>query len=253
MNYSFASKVVLVTGGNSGIGRAIALAFAEQGAKVVIAARRVADSEETVAMIGDAGGEAMFVPTDVTQTTDVQAMVATCIREYGQLDIAINNAGIEGTPMVATADYDEAVWRQVIDINLTGVFVCMKYEIAEMLSRGQGCIVNMSSVAGLVGGRIGSAYYASKHGVIGATKAAAVEYADQGIRVNAVCPAIIETPMVERALGDDEEMTARFKAMHPLGRFGTPEEVASATLWLCCDGAAFTTGHALAVDGGRLI
>ena len=253
MDQSFSSKVALVTGGNSGLGRAIALAFAAQGAKVVIAARRVTDSEETVSLIRDAGGEAMFVQTDVAKTADVQAMVATCIREYGQLDIAVNNAGIEGTPMVPTADYDEAVWRQVIDINLTGVFLCMKYEIPEMLSRGQGCIVNISSVAGLVGGRIGAAYYASKHGVIGATKAAAIEYADQGIRINAVCPAIIETPMVERAFDGDEEMRDRFKAIHPVGRFGKPEEVASATLWLCSEGAAFSIGHALAVDGGRLI
>jgi NAD(P)-dependent dehydrogenase (short-subunit alcohol dehydrogenase family) len=157
------------------------------------------------------------------------------------------------TPVSPTADYDEAVWQQVIDINLTGVFLCMKYEIPEMLSHGQGCIVNMSSVAGLVGGRIGAAYYASKHGVIGATKAAAIEYADKGIRINAVCPAIIETPMVERAFDGDEEMRDRFRAIHPVGRFGTPEEVASATLWLCSEGAAFTIGHALAVDGGRLI
>ena len=226
MEQSFTSKVALVTGGNSGIGRAIALAFAEQGAKVVIAARRVVDSEETVAMIRDAGGEAMFVQTDVSQTADVKAMVATCIREYGQLDIAVNNAGIEGTPMVPTAEYDEAVWRQVIDINLTGVFLCMKYEIPEMLSRGQGCIVNMSSVAGLIGGRIGSAYYASKHGVIGATKAAALEYAAQGIRINAVCPAIIETPMVERSFGGDEEMTAQFRAIRQTRGSGVRHVVA---------------------------
>jgi NAD(P)-dependent dehydrogenase (short-subunit alcohol dehydrogenase family) len=253
MDQPFSSKVALVTGGNSGIGRAIALAFAKQGAKVMVAARRVADGEETVSMIRDAGGEAKFVQTDVAKSAEVKAMVATCINEYGQLDIAVNNAGIEGTPMVPTADYDEAVWQQVIDINLTGVFLCMKYEIPEMLSHGQGCIVNMSSVAGLVGGRIGAAYYASKHGVIGATKAAAIEYADKGIRINAVCPAIIETPMVERAFDGDEEMRDRFRAIHPVGRFGTPEEVASATLWLCSEGAAFTIGHALAVDGGRLI
>ena len=252
MDQPFSSKVALVTGGNSGIGRAIALAFGEQGAKVMVAARRVADGEETVSMIRDVGGEAKFVQTDVAKSEEVQAMVETCVNEYGQLDIAVNNAGIEGTPMVPTADYEEAVWRQVIDVNLTGVFLCMKYEIPNMLSRGQGCIVNMSSVAGLIGGRFGAAYYASKHGVIGATKAAAVEYADQGIRINAVCPAIIETPMVERAFDGDEEMRDRFRAIHPVGRFGTPEEVASATLWLCSEGAAFTIGHALAVDGGRL-
>lgn len=253
MSGQFETKVALVTGGNSGIGRAIALSFAEQGAKVVIAARRVTDGEETVAMIRDAGGEAIFVATDVSRSSDVQAMVAACIREYGQIDFAINNAGIEGTVMIPTADYEEEAWDRVIDINLKGVFLCMKYEIPEMLKQGRGAIVNMSSVAGLVGGRIGVAYYASKHGVIGATKSAALEYADQGLRINAVCPAIIETPMVERGLIDNEELAAKFKAMHPVGRFGQPEEVAAATLWLCSEGASFTTGHALPVDGGRLI
>ena len=178
MSGEFESKVALVTGGNSGIGRAIALSFAEQGAKVAIAARRVSDGEETVAMIRDAGGEAIFVATDVSKSSDVQAMVATSIREYGRIDFAINNAGIEGTVMIPTAAYEEEIWDRVIDINLKGVFLCMKYEIPEMLKQGQGAIVNMSSVAGLIGGRIGVAYYASKHGVIGATKSAALEYAD---------------------------------------------------------------------------
>ena len=253
MSSEFESKVALVTGGNSGIGRAIASSFAEQGAKVVIAARRVADGEETVSMIRDAGGEAIFVATDVSKSSDVQAMVATCISEYGQIDFAVNNAGIEGTVMVPTADYEEEAWDRVIDINLKGVFLCMKYEIPEMLKQGKGAIVNMSSVAGLVGGRVGVAYYASKHGVIGATKSAALEYATEGIRINAVCPAIIETPMVERGLINNEELAEKFRAAHPVGRFGQPEEVAAATLWLCSEGASFTTGHALPVDGGRLI
>ena len=253
MSGQFKSKVALVTGGNSGIGRAIALSFAEQGAKVVIAARRVSDGEETVALIRDAGGEAIFVATDVSKSSDVKAMVAACISEYGRIDFAINNAGIEGSAMTPTVDYEEEVWDRVIDINLKGVFLCMKYEIPEMLKQGQGAIVNMSSVAGLVGGKIGVAYYASKHGVIGATKAAAIEYAAQGIRINAVCPAIIETPMVERALDGNEELATHFRAMHPVGCFGQPEEVAAATLWLCSEGASFTTGHALPVDGGRLI
>ena len=253
MTKQFESKVALVTGGNSGIGRAIALDFAKEGARVVIAARRITEGEETAAMIREAGGEAIFVETDVSKTEDVRSMVDTCVSEYGGLDYAINNAGIEGTPLVQTADYEEEVWDRVIDINLKGVWLCMKYEIPEMLKREQAVIVNMSSVAGLIGGRVGVAYYASKHGVVGMTKAAALEYADQGLRVNAVCPAIIETPMVERALDGDEELTAQFKAAHPVGRFGQPEEVASATLWLCTQGAAFVTGHALPVDGGRLI
>ncbi len=249
----FESKVALVTGGNSGIGRAIAMAFANEGAKVVVAARRVTEGEKTVSMIKELGGEAHFVETDVSNTDDVKAMIEACISEYGRVDFAINNAGIEGTPFIPTAEYNEEVWDKVIDINLKGVWLCMKYEIPEMLKRGQGAIVNMSSVAGLAGGRVGVAYYASKHGVVGITKAAALEYADQGLRINAVCPAIIETPMVERGLSDNEELTAQLKAMHPVKRFGKPEEVASAALWLCSDGAGFVTGHSLPVDGGRLI
>ena len=186
MTNRFESKVVLVTGGNSGIGQAIAVAFAKEGAKVVVAARRASEGNETVAMIEELGGQAHFVPTDVSKTTEVKAMIAACITEYGGLDYAVNNAGIEGTPLVQTTDYEEEVWDRVIDINLKGVWLCMKYEIPEMLKRGHGAIVNMSSVAGLIGGRVGVAYYASKHGVIGATKAAALEYATQGLRINAV-------------------------------------------------------------------
>jgi NAD(P)-dependent dehydrogenase (short-subunit alcohol dehydrogenase family) len=189
----------------------------------------------------------------VSKAAEVQAMVAACISVYGGLDYAVNNAGVEGTPMVSTADYEEDVWDQVIDINLKGVWLCMKYEIPEMLKRGGGAIVNMSSVAGLIGGRIGVAYYASKHGVIGATKAAALEYATTGLRINAVCPAVIETPMIARATADNEELAEMFRTAHPVGRIGQPEEVASATLWLCSEGASFVTGHALPVDGGRLI
>jgi NAD(P)-dependent dehydrogenase (short-subunit alcohol dehydrogenase family) len=253
MTLRFESKVALVTGGNSGIGQAIALAFAREGAKVVVAARRASEGNETVAMIEELGGQAHFVQTDVSKAAQVKAMVAACISEYGGLDCAVNNAGIEGTPMIPTADYEEEVWDQVVDINLKGVWLCMKYEIPEMLERGQGAIVNMSSVAGLIGGRVGVAYYASKHGVIGATKAAALEYATRGLRINAVCPAVIETPMVARATFNNEELAEIFRAAHPVGRFGQPEEVASATLWLCSDGASFVTGHSLPVDGGRLI
>jgi NAD(P)-dependent dehydrogenase (short-subunit alcohol dehydrogenase family) len=206
-----------------------------------------------VAMIEGLGGQGHFVQTDVSKAAEVQAMVAACISVYGGLDYAVNNAGVEGTPMVSTADYEEDVWDQVIDINLKGVWLCMKYEIPEMLKRGGGAIVNMSSVAGLIGGRIGVAYYASKHGVIGATKAAALEYATTGLRINAVCPAVIETPMIARATADNEELAEMFRTAHPVGRIGQPEEVASATLWLCSEGASFVTGHALPVDGGRLI
>lgn len=253
MTKQFESKVALVTGGNSGIGRAIAIAFAREGARVVIAARRADQSLEVVNEIRELGGDAHFVQTDVASATDVKAMVASCVDEYGGLDYAINNSGTAGTPFVQAADYAEDAWDQVIDVNLKGVFLCMKYEIPELLKRENTAIVNMSSVAGLAGGRIGVAYYASKHGVIGLTKAAAFEYAAQGLRINAVCPAIIETPMVEEAVKQDAELTAQLKAMHPMGRFGQPEEVAAATLWLCSAGASFVTGHAHPVDGGRLI
>ncbi len=251
INY-FKSKIVLVTGGNSGIGQATALAFAKEGAKVMVAARRVSEGKKTVAMIKAIGGESHFVQTDVTKATGVEAMITACVTNYGGLDYAVNNAGIEGTPFIPTAKYEEKVWDKVIDINLKGVWLCMKYEIPEMLRRGQGAIVNMSSVAGLRGGEIGVAYHASKHGVIGLTKAAAIEYAAQGVRINAVCPAVIKTPMTD-PLFHDKDMTAQVTAKHPMGRVGRPEEVASTVLWLCSEDASFVTGHAHPVDGGFLI
>jgi len=249
------SKVALVTGGNSGIGQATAVAFAKEGAKVVVAARRVPEGEKTVAMIEERGGTARFVPTDVSKAAEVKAMVAACTTEYGRLDYAVNNAGIGGTPTIPAAEYEEAVWDKVMDINLKGVWLCMKYEIPEMLKRGRGAIVNMSSVFGLKGGPLaaGVAYYASKHGVIGLTKAAANEYATRGLRINAVCPAVIETPMVEQEFSRNERLTEKITALHPMRRFGRPEEGAAATLWLCSEDASFVTGHAHPVDGGLLI
>ncbi len=249
----FESKVALIVGGSSGVGRATALAFAKEGARVVVAARRIAEGEKTVSMIKEETGEACFVQTDVSKASEVEAMVATCIETYGRLDYAFNNAGIEGSILVSTIDYDEETWDQVIDINLKGVWLCMKYEIPQMLKRGKGAIVNMSSVAGLEGGRImGVAYFASKHGVIGLTRATALEYAVKGIRINAVCRAWLETEMADRIFSQAEASGEPITAMLPIDRMGRPEEVAAAVIWLCSDAASFVTGHALPIDGGAL-
>ena len=245
----FDGKVTLVTGGSSGIGRATAIAFAAEGAKVAIAARRADESEAVVKEIASQGGAAIFVPTDVSQPDQAERMVKTILDKWGRLDCAFNNAGIIGTPFVATPNYEPDAWNKVLSINLTGVFLSMKYEIPAMMLHGGGAIVNMSSVAGQVGGQAGIAYYASKHGVIGATKAAALEFSAKGIRVNAVCPAIIETEMAD-AFPDN--MRPALLAAHPIGRFGKAEEVAQTVLFLCSDKASFITGSAVAIDGGLL-
>ncbi len=239
--------VAVVTGGSSGIGRATALAFAAHGARVAVGARRAAECQETVELIAAQGGEALFVQMDVSRPDQIEELVQTAVDRWHRLDFAFNNAGIQGTPFVPTVEYAEEVWDEVIDINLKGVFMCMKYEIPPMLKQGSGAIVNMSSVAGLTGGRVGAAYYASKHGVIGITKAAAMEYAASGIRVNAVCPGVIRTPMAERSFAGKEEAML---PLYPVGRFGTAEEVAEAVVWLCSGSASFITGHTLPLDGG---
>lgn len=250
MANQFDSKVALITGGTTGIGLATALAFAREGANVVITGRRVAKGEEALALILEQGGKAHFVESDVSNADDIRRMVEECVKAFGGLDYAINNAGIEGTPFVPTTDYKEEVWDDVINVNLKGVWLCMKYQIPEMLKRGKGAIVNVSSAAALKAGRLGVAYYASKHGVIGATQAAAMEFAQKGIRVNAVCPGTVNTEMTERAFFHDENITRLIKSMHPVGRVGHPEEIATAILWLCSDGASFVTGQAVPVDGG---
>jgi NAD(P)-dependent dehydrogenase (short-subunit alcohol dehydrogenase family) len=250
MSKMFEGKVAVITGGNSGIGRTTAIAFAAEGARVAIGARRAAESEETIRQIQAQGGEAIFVPTDVRRADQVQNLMDAAVSRWQRLDYAFNNAGIGGSAFVPIPDYPEEVWDDVINVNLKGVFLAMKYEIPHMLKSGGGAIVNMSSVAGLIGGPIGIAYYASKHGVIGATKAAAMEYAQKGIRVNAVCPAVIRTAMSDGLFGSDHE--AAVLAVHPMGRFGTTEEVADAVVFLCSNKASYITGHALPVDAGLL-
>lgn len=252
MGRMFEGEVARVTGGSSGSGRATALAFAVHGARVVVASRRVDESEETVRLIRDGGGDALFVPADGTQATQVETVVARAVEHYGGLNHAFNSAGIEGDAFVPTQFYSEATWDSVIDINLKGVFLSMKYELPELL-KSRGSIVNMASVAGLKGSRLGVAYHASKHGVVGMTRAAAIEYADKGVRINAVAPAVIVKPMAERAFFQDPTIHARVLGAHPVGRLGAPEEVAQEVLWLCSKASSFTTGHVLPVDGGFLL
>ncbi len=242
-------KIALVTGGASGIGRATALTFAREGAKLVIADLNEEGGQQTVHMITEKGGDAIFVQIDVSNAVEVQALISQAVATYGRLDCAHNNAGISGGLLALTAEYPEERWHQVMAVNLTGVWLCMKYEIPQMLHQGGGAIVNTASVAGLVGGRGLSAYVASKHGVVGLTKTAALEYAQQGIRVNCVCPGVIHTPMIARGLSDAERK-AQIIAREPIGRMGNPEEVAEAVVWLCSDAASFVTGHAMTVDGG---
>jgi NAD(P)-dependent dehydrogenase (short-subunit alcohol dehydrogenase family) len=252
MTGQFTGKVAIVTGGSSGMGRAAALAFEREGANVVVADTNVQDGEETVRRFKDSGAEALFVPADVSQATAVEALVNTTIATYGRLDYAFNNAGIneEHGPLT---DCTEAEWDRIISINLKGIWLCMKYEIPQMLKLGRGVIVNTASVVGLTGGRGFPAYVASKHGIIGLTKAAALDYGKQGIRVNAVCPGTIYTSMYERRVGNDPETTARIISEIPLQRLGQPQDIAEAVIWLCSEGASFVTGHSLVVDGGDIV
>ena len=242
-------KVALITGAGSGIGRASALAFAREGAKVAVADIVVEGGEETVRMVKEAGGEAFFIKVDVSNAADVEAMVNAVVDTYGRIDCAYNNAGIEGR-LASTDEYPEDVFDKVIDINLTGVWLCMKYELPHMLKQGGGAIVNTASGAGLIGVSGMSAYVASKHGVIGLTKTAALEYAKSGIRVNAVCPGLIQTPMVERITAEQPQLGEALVAAEPVGRTGKPEEIAESVVWLSSDAASFVTGHAMSVDGG---
>ncbi|MFV8326345.1 SDR family oxidoreductase [Flavobacterium sp. ZS1P14] len=247
MESTFKNKEAIVTGGSSGIGSATALAFAKKGAKVAVI--DWVENNETVTLIKEMGGEAIFIKCDVSKATDVKAMVEKTIAAFGRLDYAYNNAGIEGAS-APTQDCTEENWDKTISINLKGIWLCMKYEIPEILKQGKGVIVNCSSVAGLVGFAGLPAYVASKHGVVGLTKTPALECAKLGIRVNAVCPGVIQTPMIDRLTGNNKEAVKQFTGLEPVGRFGLPEEIANAVVWMCSDDASFVTGHAMAVDGG---
>ena len=244
--------MALITGGNSGIGLSTALAFARQGAAVVIAARREEEGRAAVSRIADEGGEAIFVATDVANGRDCENLVERTLERFGRLDFAFNNAGVSGRAIPA-ADFSESVWDRTIAVNLSGVFLSMKFQIPAMLKNGGGVIVNNSSVAGLNGAAVpGCAYIASKHGVVGLTKAAAVEYADQGIRINVVCPAVIRTPMAEAAFADPVFRKMTYE-QHAIGRVGEPEEVASVVTFLCSDDASFLTGISVPIDGGFML
>jgi NAD(P)-dependent dehydrogenase (short-subunit alcohol dehydrogenase family) len=246
-----AGKVALVTGAGSGIGRASALAFAREGARVIVADIAADGGGETAHSIEEQGGEAYFVQADVSAAGDVREMIERAVTTYGRLDCAFNNAGIEGE-MATTAECSEENFDRTIAINLKGVWLCMKYEIHQMLEQGGGAIVNCASIAGLVGFPNLPAYTASKGGIVQLTRTAALEYAQSGIRVNALCPGVIHTPMVDRITNRNPETEAQFTAMEPIGRMGAPEEMAEAALWLCSDAASFVTGHPLVADGGMV-
>jgi len=245
----YQDKVVLVTGGAYGIGRAAALGFARRGAKVVVADIDAVRGEETLRRVREAGGEAIFVKTDVSSEAEVKALVDRAVATYGKLDCAFNNAGIH-KDFVSTVDFTEADWNEMIDVNLKSVWLCMKYEIRQMLRQGKGAIVNTSSAAGLVGAPSNPAYPASKHGVVGITKSTALEFARRGIRVNCVCPGPTRTGMNESLVATNPEMVKAMDQKVPMGRIGEPEEVAAAAIFLCSDEASYITGHALPVDGG---
>lgn len=249
MDKLFQNQVALVTGGSFGIGRAACVAFAGRGAKVVIADWIEDQESTTLRLIQEAGSEGLFVQCDVSNGKDVKALIEKTIATFGRLDFAFNNAGIEGS-LAPTHECTEENWDKTTGINLKGIWLCMHHEIQQMRKQGKGVIVNCASVAGLAGFPGLPAYVASKHGVVGLTKTAALENASAGIRVNAVCPGVIHTAMIDRVTGQSKEVEKQYTAMEPIGRMGKPEEVAEAVVWLCSDAASFVTGDAMTVDGG---
>jgi NAD(P)-dependent dehydrogenase (short-subunit alcohol dehydrogenase family) len=248
---SLEGKVALVTGGSSGIGRATARAFGREGASVAIADIKVADGNETVKLIKEAGGEAIFINADVRKAAEVETLVSKVVNTFGRLDCAFNNAGIggENRPFIEATEED---WDDVIVTNLKGVWLCLKYEVAYMSKHGGGAIVNTASMGGVRGFVRNHAYTAAKHGVVGLTKGVMLEYAHTGIRVNCVCPATIDTPMVREMFKDDPTAIPWLQKRTPAGRIGNPEDVAEAVVWLCSDASLYVWGHALYVDGGYL-
>jgi NAD(P)-dependent dehydrogenase (short-subunit alcohol dehydrogenase family) len=251
-NADLAGKVAFVTGAASGIGRATALAFAPRGASVVVADIAEENNQNTARMINDLGGQALAVSCDVTRTEHVQTALASTIEAFGHLDYAFNNAGAEQQPK-PTIEVSEEEWDRILTINLRSVFLCLKHEIPLMLQHGGGAIVNTSSGAGIKAFGRGAAYAAAKHGVVGLTKDAALDYAASNIRINAICPGIIDTEMMDRFTGGTTDGRDRVIAQEPIGRMGRPDEIAATVVWLCSDAASFVTGHAMVADGGQTL